>query len=275
MTNKINKISNWLKSYANGIGYNGFIIGLSGGIDSAVAASLAIRAVGKENVHGIILPCTYTDERVRIEDIQDARLLAESLGIDVEILNLNEPAIDLFDRLKVITPLQSNLVLANIKARLRMTALRAYAEAKHCLVLGTTNKTEEYLGYYTKAGDGGAGVDVEPIADLFKYEVFEMARQLGDIPEKIINRAPSAGLFDNQTDESEIGISYTEIDRYLEFRENITNSYGVDKYKDATEIVTCASKFREIEFENSVISKIENMIVRNDHKRKNPPSIEL
>jgi NAD+ synthase len=275
MISKIDKITNWLKNYANGIGYKGFIIGLSGGIDSAVAASLAIRAVGKENVHGIILPCTYTNERFRTEDIEDAKLLAKSFGIDYEILQLDVPATSIFDDIKSISVMESNLVLSNIKARLRMTTLRAYAEARHCLVLGTTNKTEEYLGYYTKAGDGGAGVDVEPIADLFKYEVFQMARDLKNIPDKIINRQPSAGLFDNQTDESEIGITYAEIDRYLEFRENVTNSYGVDKYKDASDIVICASKFRDVEFETHLIEKIENMIVKNDHKRKNPPTIEL
>jgi NAD+ synthase len=274
MTNKINKISNWLKSYANGIGYNGFVIGLSGGIDSAVAASLAIRAVGKENVHGIILPCTYTNERMRLEDIQDATLLTDSLGINAELLNLDEPVIDLFGRLKFITSLQSDLVLSNIKARLRMTALRAYAEAKHCLVLGTTNKTEEYLGYYTKSGDGGSGVDVEPIADLFKYEVFEMARQLGDIPDKIINRAPSAGLFDGQTDETEIGITYAEIDRFLEFRENITDRLGLDKYKYVTDIYDHIKISGEV-FDKWKVEKIENMIIKNDHKRKNPPTIEL
>ena len=275
MKTKIEKLSNFLKKSVNDINFNGYVIGLSGGIDSAVAASLAIRAVGKENVHGIILPCTYTDERSRIEDIQDAKLLAESLGIDVEILNLSEPVIDMFGRLKTITSLQSNLVLANIKARLRMTALRAYAEAKHCLVLGTTNKTEEYLGYYTKAGDGGAGVDIEPIADLFKYEVFEMARQLGDIPEKIINRAPSAGLFDNQTDESEIGISYAEIDRYLEFRESVTDSLGINRYLNYADFMKCGAKIRDLSFNDEHIDKIEKMIFINDHKRNNPPTMEL
>lgn len=275
MTSKIDRISKWLKNYANGIGYKGFIIGLSGGIDSAVAASLAIRAVGKENVHAIILPCTYTNERFRLEDIEDAKVLAKSLGIDYEILQLDVPAISIFDDIKSISVLESTLVLSNIKARLRMTALRAYAEARHCLVLGTTNRSEEYLGYYTKSGDGGSGVDVEPIADLFKYEVFQMARDLKNIPDVIINRKPSAGLFDNQTDEDEIGITYAEIDRYLEFRENLTSSLGMKQYMNHADFMKSAAKIKEFTFDDKVIDKIENMIYINDHKRNPPPSPSL
>jgi NAD+ synthase len=248
---------------------------LSGGIDSAVSASLAVRAVGADNVLGILLPCAISGERSRKEDIDDAMLLANSLGISAKILDLGTSASELFRPLKNITEVEGKIVLSNIKARLRMTAIRAYAEANHCLVLGTTNKTEEYLGYYTKAGDGGAGVDVEPIADLFKYEVFQMARDLKNIPIKIINRTPTAGLFDNQTDETEIGITYKEIDRYLEFREKLTDSFGLNRYMDYVDFMKCSAKAEEKTFEDLVIEKIEKMITINDHKRKNPPSLEL
>lgn len=272
---KIDKISNWLADYAKTTGFRGYVIGLSGGIDSAVSASLAVRAVGADNVLGILLPCAISGERPREEDINDAMLLANSLGISAKILDLGSVAGEIFRPLKNITKIENKLVLSNIKARLRMTAIRAYAESNHCLVLGTTNKTEEYLGYYTKAGDGGAGVDVEPIADLFKYEVFQMAKELGNIPTKIIDRVPTAGLFDNQTDETEIGITYKEIDRYLEFRENLTNVFGLNKYMDYTDFMKCSAKAEEIFFEDWIIEKIEKMIAINDHKRKNPPSIEF
>ena len=270
---KIEKISEFLSNYSKSTGFNGYVIGLSGGIDSAVSASLAVKAVGKENVLGLILPCTYTDEIEREEDIDDGILVAKSLGISYKILTLDKPAKTIFNQILLLGGSESDLVLSNIKARLRMTSLRAYAENNHCLVLGTTNKTEEYLGYYTKAGDGGAGVDVEPIADLFKQEVFAMAKELGNIPEKIINRKPSAGLFDNQTDEEEIGITYKEIDRYLQFRESITNSFGVNRYMNHSENMKCRAKTSNLIFEDFVIDKIENMISINDHKRKNPPSI--
>ena len=269
---KIDKITNWLADYIKTTGFKGYVIGLSGGIDSALSASLAIKAIGKENVLGIILPCTLLGERDRVEDVEDAKLLAESLGISTKILRLDIPAENIFSNLKDIATVEGKIILSNIKARLRMTSLRAFAEANHCLVLGTTNKSEEYLGYYTKAADGGAGVDVEPIADLFKFEVFEMAKELKNIPDKIINRDPSAGLFDGQTDESEIGITYKEIDRYLVFRENITNNFGVKRYKNYSENMK-SRMTKKNTFENWVIDEIEKRIEINDHKRNNPPSI--
>ena len=273
---KIDKITNWLADFAINKGFNGYVIGLSGGVDSAVSASLAVRALGKDKVLGILLPCAIPGERDRTEDVELAKKLADNLGINYVIVRLDTPAEHLFLNIKLVTNVESHLVLSNIKARLRMTAIRAYAEANHCLVLGTTNKTEEYLGYYTKAGDGGAGVDVEPIADLFKYEVFQMARELGNIPEEIITRAPSAGLFDNQTDESEIGITYSEIDRYLEFREGLTKHFGVERYKNHGENMKYRAKNQsKIHFDDNVIDDIEKRIVANDHKRNNPPTIEL
>lgn len=273
---KIDKITNWLADFAINKGFNGYVIGLSGGVDSAVSASLAVRALGKDKVLGILLPCAIPGERDRTEDVELAKKLADNLGINYVIVRLDTPAEHLFLNIKLVTNVESHLVLSNIKARLRMTAIRAYAEANHCLVLGTTNKTEEYLGYYTKAGDGGAGVDVEPIADLFKYEVFQMARELGNIPEEIITRAPSAGLFDNQTDESEIGITYSEIDRYLEFREGLTKHFGVERYKNHGENMKYRAKNQaKIHFDDNVIDEIEKRIVANDHKRNNPPTIEL
>jgi NAD+ synthase len=158
-----------------------------------------------------------------------------------------------------------------------MTTLRAFAEANHMLVLGTTNKTEEYLGYYTKAGDGGAGVDVEPLVDFFKFEIFEMARQIevdgNKIPEKIINRAPSAGLFDNQTDESEIGHTYKDIDEYLVFRESVTKCLGITEiYQNLVGVIHDIAELKGVSFEGDVVQKVESMIVAGQHKRVNPPS---
>lgn len=270
MENKIYKIVDFLKNYLNDTNFKGYVIGLSGGIDSALSASLAVKAVGSEKVHGIILPCTGVGERKRTEDIEDAIKLANSLNINYIIINLDKSYQSIYNNFIDLELNTDRLVSANIKARLRMTTIRAYAESRRCLVLGTTNKTEEYLGYYTKAGDGGAGVDVEPIADLFKFEVFQMSKELGNIPEKIINRAPSAGLFDDQTDESEIGISYKEIDRYLTFRENITNKFNIEIYQKLN-----LQNHENFDFDDKVVQEIERRIIVNNHKRYNPPHCKI
>jgi NAD+ synthase len=278
MEKDIKKTSKWLKKYCDNLGFDGYVIGLSGGIDSAVSMALAVKSMGADKVHGIILPCTKTGETQRWEDMEDAKLLADSFGVKTVTVVLNDAANCIFDQVtKSVLESKSDLVSSNIKARLRMTTLRAYAESLHCLVLGTTNKTEEYLGYYTKAGDGGAGVDVEPLVDFFKFEIFEMARQIevdgNKIPQKIIDRKPSAGLFDNQTDESEIGHTYKDIDDYLVFRENITRSLGINEiYQNLLEIISDLAPIKEFEIKPEVATTVERMIVAGQHKRVNPPS---
>ena len=272
-------ITNWLKEQNEKAGFDGYVIGLSGGIDSCVSAALAVKAVGKDKVHGILLPCAYTNEHSRPDDIVDAKLFAEHFGIDVITVNLKDPIIAAFDNFKSgsgktnINP----LVLANMKARMRMLTIRAYAESMHCLVLGTTNKTEDYLGYFTKGGDGGSGVDVEPIADLFKFEVYELAKFI-DVPMKNITRTPSAGLLDNQTDEGEIGFTYKDIDKYLLFREcNFSNT--PENWVNLSELIleTYDSPQAHIkfEFDHRLVKKIESMIAGGYHKRNCPPSISL
>ena len=206
----------------------------------------------------------------------DAQSLADVFGVKTITVKLDDAVNSIFLQIEGQVDMKSHLVSSNIKARLRMTTIRAYAESLHCLVLGTTNKTEEYLGYYTKAGDGGAGVDVEPIADFFKFEIFEMARQIDvdgkKIPEKIINRAPSAGLMDGQTDEGEIGHTYKDIDDYLVFRENITKSLGINEiYQNLLDTMMDLAKYKDFEMKPEVATTVERMIVAGQHKRVNPP----
>lgn len=178
--------------------------------------------------------------------------------------------------------------MANIKARLRMTTLRSLAECYGYLVLGTTNKTEEYLGYFTKAGDGGAGVDIEPISDYFKYEIKELARGLG-VPERIITKSPSAGLWDDQTDEGEIGFLYDDIDKYLSVREELTQN-NEDKYNPwrlfiesdsilafngskvpMVDVMKTMKKVQSLRLPDALIERVEGMITSASHKRYFPP----
>lgn len=175
------------------------IIGISGGLDSAVVAALCSRALGKENVFGVLMP--YGDQ-----DTKGAKFVSDYLGIDYREINIKD-IVDKFDFLEL-----DKISKGNVKARVRMTVLYSFANQLNGLVIGTSNKSEIETGYITKYGDGG--VDIESIGDLYKTEVFKMAKLL-KIPEKIIKKKPSAELYDGQTDEGEIGASYTEIDAIL------------------------------------------------------------
>lgn len=196
------RISNWIKRKVKEAGAIGGVIGLSGGLDSAVVAVLAKKAL-KDNVLGVILPC-YSEP----EDIEDAYLIANTFNIKTEKIILDS----VYDEITKILPKGDKISLANIKARLRMIVLYYFANKLNYLVIGTGNKSELAIGYFTKYGDGG--VDILPLGGLLKTQIFELAKKIG-IPEKIINKKPSAGLWKNQTDEEEIGISYPDLDRAI------------------------------------------------------------
>lgn len=191
-------------------GFDGYVLGISGGIDSALVAALAKKAVG-DKLFCLVLPCESNPA-----DEDDARLLAEALNLNYQVVDLTNTYQTLMREiepkaLRSDYPLDK-LAHMNAKVRLRMVTLYAFSQARHALVLGTDNWDESYTGYFTKYGDGG--VDLLPIVHLTKGEVMEAARLLG-IPEKIISRKPSAGLFEGQTDEGEMGVTYAELDRYL------------------------------------------------------------
>ncbi len=196
------RIAEWLRTKAKEAGAAGAVIGLSGGVDSSVVAALAKEAFG-EKVIGVIMPCDSKEE-----DAEHAKELAEKFGIKTEFVDLQP----VFERLRQSLPPAQGLAPANIKPRLRMLTLYYFANMNNYLVLGTGNKSEAMIGYYTKYGDGG--VDLLPIAGLYKSGVRDLARVLG-IPEAIIAKPPSAGLWSGQTDEGEIGMSYDELDKTL------------------------------------------------------------
>lgn len=205
MLNTKEKIQNFVEEYINKSGAEGTVVGISGGIDSAIVAALAVEALGAENVLGLIMPCESNNK-----DMKDAISFAEKLSIRYKVIDLTNTYLEFLKDNGENN--QCDLSFCNIKPRLRMTTLYFHASLNNYLVLGTSNKSELVTGYLTKYGDGG--VDIEPIADLLKFEVYQLAGLL-NIPEAIINKKPTADLRPNQTDEGEMGFTYEELDRFI------------------------------------------------------------
>jgi len=230
------KLVLWIKDRALATGCKGVVLGLSGGVDSSVAAALCHRAFPK-NMLAVLMPC-YSNKA----DIKHAQAVAEKFSIPSRTVVLD----DAFDALLKILPDDkvdpdvSRRAKANIKARLRMLTLYYFANRLKYMVVGAGNRDELSVGYFTKYGDGG--VDIQPLGNLLKGQVRELAKFLG-IPQEIINKPPSAGLWERQTDEGEMGLSYDELDRYL-----------------ATGEASAELKKR-----------IETMIAASEHKRQLPP----
>ncbi len=237
-------ITKFIRDYVAKAGVNGVVLGLSGGIDSSLVATLACEAIGPEKVLGIMLP---VDLKKDAENIGDAQQLAESLGMRHELFELKK-AIAAYDALSL-----NRVALGNLSARLRMVTWYAKANQENLLVLGTGNRSELTIGYFTKYGDGG--VDILPIGDLYKENVWSLSRHVG-VPEKIIAKVPSAGLWKGQTDEGEIGVTYAELDSilYLKLERGMSEEeiidYGIDKSK---------------------VLKVRKMMKNSEHKRNPPP----
>ena len=201
-------LTEWIRAEVTAGDGRGAVFGLSGGIDSAVVAALAKQAFPDHSL-GVVLPC-HSDPR----DAADGALVAHRFGVPSATVDLG-PVYDLLlEQLAGSSSdlPESRLATANLKPRLRMTALYAFANQLGYRVLGTGNRSEIAVGYFTKYGDGGA--DLLPLGGLVKSEVRDLARSLG-VPARIMTKPPSAGLWADQTDEAEMGLTYEELDAYL------------------------------------------------------------
>ncbi len=237
----------FVQTEVNRSGFEHVLFGLSGGIDSAVVAAICVRALGKERCLGVMMP--YKTSSQASED--DARVVAEQIGLRVEKVDISGMA-DGYS-LKDITPFRKG----NLLARLRMATLFDLAARDKALVVGTSNKTELLLGYSTWYGDGAWSLC--PIGDLYKQQIVALAQCLG-LPPVIWEKPPTADLWDGQTDESELGFSYDDADRYLWMR--------VDLRIDKRSIV--ASGFNE-----DTANRIEKRIALSHFKRNQPPIAKL
>ena len=200
---------------------SGVAVGLSGGVDSALAAALAVRALGAERVHAFFLPYRTSNP----ESAADAASVAHTLGLRLRTLEISEAIDAYFDRHE---PEADALRRGNKMARERMAILFDQAKKLGCLVLGTSNKTEILLGYSTVFGDNASSLN--PLGDLYKQQVWQLSRHLG-LPEEVIDKAPSADLWPGQTDEADFGFDYATADEilYLMFDQGLTGDEIVDR----------------------------------------------
>ncbi|OPY31357.1 MAG: putative NH(3)-dependent NAD(+) synthetase [Methanomassiliicoccales archaeon PtaU1.Bin124] len=184
---------------------NGVVVGLSGGVDSALVTKLCVMAVGADKVSNLFLPSSTTPQ----VDRDHVKELAKQLGTKLTEIDIT-PLVEAYE--KTLPAMARKELKGNVMARVRMTVLYHYAKMNFHLVMGTGNKSELLMGYFTKYGDGGC--DYLPIGDLYKTEVWELARKL-QLPDFVVDKIPSAGLWAGQTDEAEMGITYNELDQVL------------------------------------------------------------
>ncbi|WP_027121124.1 NAD(+) synthase [Mycoplasma leonicaptivi] len=204
----IKKVQNFLKTYLKKSNKKGFIVGISGGIDSALVYAIA-KSVAPKDTYGVVMPIIEMTDN----DLSDIKSLEDKFNDKFILKDLTK----VFDTFVSDLDVKDKLAVANIKPRLRMTTLYALAQEKYLLVLGTDNADEVFIGYFTKFGDGGA--DLLPIANFTKGEVRFLA-QLMQVPDSIINKKPSAGLWEGQTDEQELGFTYQDLDFYISHLDN-------------------------------------------------------
>lgn len=237
-------IVDFIRTEVTRVGFSRAIIALSGGIDSALVAFLAAEALGPDNVLAVMMPYRTSNPESRA----DAELVIKQLGIKSRVVEITP----------MVEPYLTSYVgdnarrRGNVMARMRMIIVYDMSEEFHGLVIGTSNKTEALLGYTTQFGDNAAAI--QPITDLYKAQVRQLAREIG-VPQKIIDKAPSADLWQGQTDEGELGFTYDEADAIL--------YHLVDERRRVDEVVALG-------FSARVVNRIVELVQRNQFKRVPP-----
>ena len=245
-------ITGFLQDVVDDAGVEEVVLGLSGGIDSTLVSHLAVEALGSENVYGLVLPSEVNDE----ENMSDAeRIASDLLGIEYDVIEIG-PIVDAF--LEAYPDVDDDqLAVGNVRVRSRAVLNYFAANQRDALVLGTGNRSESLVGYFTKYGDGA--VDCNPIANLYKAEVRQLARHIG-VPADLAGKKSSAGMWVGQTDESEMGLDYPTLDSILALHVEA----GVSQSATANAIGV----------EEDAVEHVRTLHERSAHKRSMPPEPE-
>ena len=226
----LKEVEKFLKNYLEKTGCEKYVLGVSGGVDSSLCAALLKSAVGRDRVHCLIMPIYSSND-----DTEDGLTLVKELDLPYDVIDASE-AFESYKKVFAKNGIElDRSTLGNLKARMRMSILYAVAQKEKGLVVGTDNADERCVGYFTKYGDGAC--DILPIAHLIKAEVVEGAKIYG-VNERLANRVPTAGLFEGQTDEKEMGVLYKDLDAYIlgkeiseEVKERIQHLERISEHK--------------------------------------------
>ena len=234
----------FIRDETHNAGFTKGVIGLSGGIDSTVSAYLAVKALGSENVLGVLMPYKLSNASSK----SDAELIARALGIRMELVDIT-PMVDAY---LLKSNGIDNLRSGNVMARQRMIVLYDLSSRERALVIGTSNKTEVFLGYGTLFGDMACAIN--PLGDLYKTQVWQLAGAMG-VPQQLIEKKPSADLWEGQTDEGEFGFTYKRADHLLYLM--------IDERRSITEL-------KEMGFEPELVERVKQMVIKSQFKRRLP-----
>ena len=242
------RICRFIKEYVENAGAKGIVLGLSGGIDSGTIAALSSRAIGGENVVGLMLP---EEENFNQKDIDDAKVVAKKFNVQTQICDMSPVLGFLYKGIPVFDS-KDRLCKGNVKARTRMIYLYYYANKLNRIVCGSSDKSETMMGYFTKWGD--AASDITPIMDLYKTQVRKLAIHLG-IPQELALKPSTPALWPNQTAEKELGLKYETLDLIL---------YGLEKFMATEEIAN------QLNIQKSIVDNVKTRWLANEHKRRMP-----